>query len=98
MPTCNEETIVIPDTLANWPWPRSLNPHYETVSAASLDWLWSFQIFPPKAQLAFKKCDYGKHHVKDAGIISDTDFEGLLAGMAYPNHSKGTSIQMAQDG
>ncbi|CAK7229979.1 hypothetical protein SCUCBS95973_007417 [Sporothrix curviconia] len=53
-----------------WPWPRAVNPHYPSVSAASADWLRSFKLCPPQAQFAFDRCNYG-----------------LLAGMAYPNHS-----------
>ncbi|KIH93396.1 hypothetical protein SPBR_04258 [Sporothrix brasiliensis 5110] len=50
--------LYLPDTLASWPWPRSVNPHYETVAAESLQWLHSYNFFPAKAQLAFDRCNY----------------------------------------
>ena len=53
-------TFFLPETLRAWPWPSSVNPHYEVVAAESLDWLHSYKFFPPKAQLAFDKCNYGK--------------------------------------
>ena len=51
----------LPDTLAGWPWPRRINPHYAEVKAASAAWLESFHAFGPKAQRAFNLCDFSKH-------------------------------------
>jgi hypothetical protein len=48
----------IPDFLKNWPWPRKINPHYEECKADSSAWCESFGAFTPKAQEAFKKCDF----------------------------------------
>ncbi|KAF9040486.1 terpenoid synthase [Hymenopellis radicata] len=48
----------LPDSLARWPWPRHLNPHYVEAKAASSAWLESFHAFPPKAQSAFNRCDF----------------------------------------
>lgn len=53
-------TLYLPETLQDWPWTRSVNHHYEAVAAESLTWLHSYNFFPPKAQLAFDKCNYGK--------------------------------------
>lgn len=49
----------IPDTMANWPWPRAINPHHEEVSAASDLWVRSFDAFNPRAQYAFNLGKFG---------------------------------------
>ncbi|KAL5510885.1 hypothetical protein ACEPAG_4642 [Sanghuangporus baumii] len=48
----------LPDTLANWPWPRTINPHYEAVKAESDAWFRSFNAFSTKSQYAFDKCNF----------------------------------------
>ncbi|GJE99460.1 terpene synthase [Phanerochaete sordida] len=53
------KTIFIPDTLARWPFPRRINPHYKTVAPQSAAWLREFHAFGPRSQLAFDKCDFG---------------------------------------
>jgi Delta6-protoilludene synthase len=53
-------TFHLPDTLATFPWPRSINPHYEVCKAESQAWVESFHAFGPKAQVAFNKCDFSK--------------------------------------
>lgn len=56
--TMAAQSIRLPDTLANWPWPRTLNPHYEIVKAETDAWFRSFNALTPKALLAFEKCDF----------------------------------------
>ncbi|OIW25415.1 terpenoid synthase [Coniochaeta ligniaria NRRL 30616] len=53
-------SIVLPNMLANWKWPRRINPHYDEVKQASAAWLAGFGAFSPKAQQAFDRCDF-KH-------------------------------------
>ncbi|PIL22415.1 terpene synthase [Ganoderma sinense ZZ0214-1] len=53
------QTIRLPETMANWPLPRRLNPHYAAVVEQSAEWISSFGAFGPKAQLAFDKCNIG---------------------------------------
>ncbi|KAL5510886.1 hypothetical protein ACEPAG_4643 [Sanghuangporus baumii] len=48
----------LPDTLANWPWPRTINPHYEAVKAESDAWIRSFNAFSTKSQYAIDKCNF----------------------------------------
>jgi len=55
----------IPDTLAKWPWPRHLNPHYEEAKKESQEWASSFKAFNPKAQHAFNRCDFSKSALMD---------------------------------
>nr|BDI63096.1 sesquiterpene synthase [Collybia nuda] len=52
------DVIVLPDTLRNWPWPRSINPFYEVCKAESSKWCEGFRAFSPSAQRAFNKCDF----------------------------------------
>ena len=54
--------VFIPNTLARWPWPRRINPHYATVKKESAAWTASFGAFSPKAQHAFNRCDFSKGH------------------------------------
>ncbi|EMD35369.1 hypothetical protein CERSUDRAFT_96486 [Gelatoporia subvermispora B] len=49
----------LPDILANWPWPRLVNPHYQKVSVESDAWFRSLHAFGPKAQTAFEACNFG---------------------------------------
>ncbi|KAL5513793.1 hypothetical protein ACEPAH_4194 [Sanghuangporus vaninii] len=48
----------LPDTLTSWPWPRTINPHYEAVKAESDAWFRSFKAFSAKSQYAFDKCNF----------------------------------------
>ncbi|TFY62379.1 hypothetical protein EVG20_g6722 [Dentipellis fragilis] len=51
------QKLHIPDTLANWKWPRHLNPHYLEVKRESAAWAAGFRAFSSKAQHAFDLCD-----------------------------------------
>ncbi|PCH36903.1 terpenoid synthase [Wolfiporia cocos MD-104 SS10] len=44
--------------MADWPWPRAINPLYEEVKAESDAWFKSFKPFTRESQLAFDKCDF----------------------------------------
>ncbi|KAI0267825.1 terpenoid synthase [Gloeopeniophorella convolvens] len=48
----------LPDPLAQWPWQRKLNPHYEEVKPESDAWLRSFQSLDPKSQRSFDRCNF----------------------------------------
>ncbi|PCH42343.1 terpenoid synthase [Wolfiporia cocos MD-104 SS10] len=52
------DILPIPDTLANWPWPRYFNPLYENVKRDSDAWLHSFKPFTHTSQNAFDKCNF----------------------------------------
>ncbi|KAN0078464.1 Isoprenoid synthase domain containing protein [Tylopilus felleus] len=52
--------VFIPNTLARWPWPRRINPHYAEVKKESAAWTASFGAFSPKAQHAFNRCDFNR--------------------------------------
>ncbi|KAK6997313.1 terpene cyclase [Favolaschia claudopus] len=47
----------IPDLLANWPWPRTINPNYAACRQESQAWCSSFNIIPPRAQKVLNLCD-----------------------------------------
>ncbi|OSX64651.1 hypothetical protein POSPLADRAFT_1133971 [Postia placenta MAD-698-R-SB12] len=49
--------IYLPDTMANWPWPRAINPHHEEVEAESDAWFEGFKPFTKRLQLALETCD-----------------------------------------
>ncbi|KAJ3491180.1 hypothetical protein NLI96_g902 [Meripilus lineatus] len=49
----------LPNTLANWPWPRRVNPHYDTIAPVSAAWVESFRAMSPSAQKAFNACKFG---------------------------------------
>jgi len=51
-------TITLPDLSAGWPWERTINPHFESAAAASLEWLESYHVLEPKAQAAFNRCKF----------------------------------------
>ncbi|EJD04757.1 terpenoid synthase [Fomitiporia mediterranea MF3/22] len=55
----NEAKLLsFPDTLANWPWKRAINPYYEEVKAESDAWFRNFKAFSPRSQYAFEKCNF----------------------------------------
>jgi Delta6-protoilludene synthase len=53
------EMLYLPETMANWPWGRQINPYYEEVKAQSNAWFHGFQAFGARSQHAFDKCDFG---------------------------------------
>jgi hypothetical protein len=55
--------LCLPDPLAQWPWERELNPHYEQVKPASEAWVRSFQFLDVKSQKSFDRCKFGKHFI-----------------------------------
>ena len=55
-----EKMIYIPDTMANWPWPRAINPHFEAVKLEVDASFRDFKALSPKSQAAFDKCDIGE--------------------------------------
>ncbi|KAF7341630.1 Terpene cyclase [Mycena sanguinolenta] len=58
MPEPTSTEFILPNTMADWPWLRRINPHFETVKAESEAWFRNFNAFSPKAQKAFEKCDF----------------------------------------
>ncbi|TFK37713.1 hypothetical protein BDQ12DRAFT_137831 [Crucibulum laeve] len=48
----------IPNALSEWPWSRTLSPHYGKAKAESTAWVESFKPFRPKEQAAFNACDF----------------------------------------
>lgn len=53
-PEASPQTYLrISDMLVDWPWQRTLNPHYEEVAAEGDAWLRSFSALTPKSQRAF---------------------------------------------
>jgi len=55
--------IYLPDTMANWPWPRAINPHVEEVKAEVDASYRDFKALSPASQEAFDKCDFGSIYV-----------------------------------
>ena len=86
-------TITLPDTLASWPFPRRINPHYETVAPESSAWVRRLRAFGPLSQRAFDKCDFGQFAPPERICQSAHRFLffriGLLAALAYPDLSAG---------
>ena len=50
----------LPDTLASWPWPRSIHPCADSVVAESVEWFRAFHAFNNASQRAFDKCNVGE--------------------------------------
>ncbi|KIJ32544.1 hypothetical protein M422DRAFT_184320 [Sphaerobolus stellatus SS14] len=53
----NIKTLYLPETMANWPWKRAINPHYEAVLVETYAWFEGFKAFTPKFLEAWKKSD-----------------------------------------
>ncbi|KAG2136534.1 terpenoid synthase [Suillus bovinus] len=52
--------IYLPDTMINWPWPRTINPHYEDVKAEVDASFRDFKALSHESQEAFDKCDFAR--------------------------------------
>ncbi|KAI9507316.1 terpenoid synthase [Russula earlei] len=48
----------LPDPVAQWPWPRMLNAHYQAAKSESDNWLRDFEALDAKSQRAFDFCDF----------------------------------------
>ena len=53
-----QKMLYLPDTMADWPWPRAINPHYKEIGAESDSWFKEFKPFTERSQYAFDKCDF----------------------------------------
>ncbi|KAL4256103.1 Terpene synthase [Pleurotus pulmonarius] len=49
--------IRLPRTLDSWPWPRRINPHYDSAKKEATVWCESFQAFSSQAQNVINKVD-----------------------------------------
>lgn len=60
--TCSDrpQMFYLPNTMANWPWPRRINPFFEEVKAEVDEWFRSFNALSPKSLKAFEKCDFAR--------------------------------------
>ncbi|KDQ62253.1 hypothetical protein JAAARDRAFT_453389 [Jaapia argillacea MUCL 33604] len=52
------QMLYIPDTMANWPWPRKTNSFHEQVAQESNVWIHGFKAFTERSQQAMDKCDF----------------------------------------
>ena len=68
----NSTSYILPDTLASWPWPRSIHPRGEDIVAESAGWFRAFRAFSERSQRAFDKCNVGEHDI-DADIMAPTN-------------------------
>ena len=63
----------LPDPLSNWPWLRTLNPHYAEVKPESEAWLRGFEALDAKSQRSFERCNFGKYTyiISDRSIVDN---------------------------
>ncbi|KAI0306219.1 terpenoid synthase [Multifurca ochricompacta] len=54
----NLPQFYLPDSLAQWPWPRILNKHYAEVKPESDCWLGGFEALDVKSQRSFDLCNF----------------------------------------
>ncbi|KAG1905248.1 terpenoid synthase [Suillus fuscotomentosus] len=48
--------IYLPDTMTNWPWPRTINSHFEDMKAEVNALIHGFKAVSPESRAAFSKC------------------------------------------
>lgn len=83
-------TLLLPDTLAHWPWARALNVHYPEAKRESSEWFNSFHAFGPKSQKAFNLCDFSEYIALSLSVsLLTARATGLLSSLAFPTASKG---------
>lgn len=83
------KTLIIPDTLRSWPWPRHINPHYAVCKAESSAWCEAFKAFDARAQKAFNRCDFSMSSYLSVCNRRLTTSKDLLASLAYPLLNRG---------
>jgi len=49
--------------MANWPWPRAINPHFEDVKVEVDAWFRDLKALDPESQEAFHKSNFGATYV-----------------------------------
>ncbi|KAG2071990.1 terpenoid synthase [Suillus decipiens] len=52
--------IYLPDTMVNWPWPRTINPHFEDVKAEVDLWFRNFKALSLESQETFDRGDFAR--------------------------------------
>jgi hypothetical protein len=52
-------TFVLPDLVASIPFPLRINPHCKAIGDESDQWIFSYGIYTPEEQEAFKRGKYG---------------------------------------
>src|SRR5882757_10325822 len=87
--------IYLPDTMTNWPWPRSINPHFEAVKLEVDASFRDFKALSPKSQEAFDKCDSGTIYTTVCPSVlkmvdKNSVFVARLAALAFPNAPRGS--------
>jgi hypothetical protein len=50
--------IYLPDTMTNWPWPRSINPHFEAVECEVDASFRDFKSLSSESQEVFDECGF----------------------------------------
>ncbi|KAH8984445.1 terpenoid synthase [Lactarius akahatsu] len=48
----------LPNLLAQWPWPRAVNKHYEEIKFQFDEWVHSFEALDTKSQKLFDRCNF----------------------------------------
>lgn len=84
--------IYLPDTMADWPWPRAINPHHEEVKASANAWFHSCNVFTSKAQHVYDKCDismYISFKSFNVALLTKCPLLGGMGPLLYPLASKG---------
>ncbi|KAJ6460556.1 terpenoid synthase [Mycena sanguinolenta] len=73
--------------MADWPWLRRINPHFETIKAECEAWFRTFNAFSPKAQKAFEKCDFSlaNHALNKQRLRTSCDLMMLFFIIDDPN-------------
>ena len=86
--------LLVPYTLSKWPWRRMVNPHEKEVDLETKAWL---RKFPTPAgvsrwEATIEKCRAGTYSYRACSVfLTHTNIVGLLAALAAPTASKGSS-------
>lgn len=85
------ESVILPDTLSEWPWKRRMNPHYLQVKAEASAWIRSLVTFTPGLQRTFDLSDFGESFLLAAReFVQIILVLELLASLIFPLEKKGT--------
>lgn len=62
-------TFYLPETMADWPFPRRFSPHYPEVPTESINWILGVRHVDERVEAVLKKAQVGRN---TSGLESET--------------------------
>lgn len=91
MSTPSTETFYLPETMTDWPFLRTLSPHYPEVAIESVDWILGVRPIDERLKVILNKAQVGENisRLESEATSSVPVVSGLYACLVYHNLSRG---------